>query len=250
MIGWYDKITVSQDRIFLFGMLPDTGGLGTNRGVAIVQFYTLRNHKWRRDTLFVPDLSITRTEIYADQQGNIQISGTVEWDERDVFFLKYDIDGNLVCSDWVRGPMGRTEEGCGITADDAGNFHLLSKVDGSDNINAAWITKYDPTGHEIWSKAFASEKNLGLQSIHTTSDGEIVVAGGYESQVQLVFRVDSTGAMQWRMPDDSTFTFRTMDVGPDYALYFSNLNPGCQYSEPWRRAFGCLRSSRARLACD
>jgi hypothetical protein len=31
--------------------------------------------------------------------------------------------------------------------------------------------------------------------------------------------------MQWRMPVDSMFTFKTMAVGPDGALYFSGLNP-------------------------
>jgi hypothetical protein len=226
LIGSYDKIVVAKDRIFLFGMLPDTGGIGTNRGYTIVQFDTMRNAYWRRDTLFPQNMAIRRTETYADENGNMYVTGTVEWDEKDVFILKYDIDGNLVCGKWMRGPVGRTEEGFGITADRAGNFYLLSKVDGADNVNAAWITKFDPVGLEIWSRSFASEKNLGLQSIHATVDDELVVSGGYESRIQLVFRVDTSGAMQWRMPTDSVFTFRTMAVGPDGALYFSNLRPG------------------------
>ncbi len=226
LAGTYDNMEVTRDRIYLIGFPEDPADSYVAIGFTITQFDTLRQLMWKRDSVFTSGCVIRRAFTYADKEGNIFIVGIAESNERDIFYVKYDIDGNLVCHDWVHGPVGRTEEGFGITADDAGNFYLLSKVDGTDNINAAWITKYDPTGQEIWSKAFASEKNLGLQSIHTTSDGEIVVAGGYESQAQLVFRVDSSGTMQWRMPVDSVFKFISMAVGPDNALYFSNLNPG------------------------
>lgn len=107
----FDKFEVSRDRIFLFAMLPDTGGIGTNRGFSIVQLDTLRRELWRKDTMFAQDVAITRTATYADERGNMYVSGTIEGDEKDVFFLKYDIDGNLVCNKQEHGPVGRTEEG-------------------------------------------------------------------------------------------------------------------------------------------
>lgn len=120
----YDRFEVSKDRIFLFTLLPDTGGTGTHRGVSIVQIDTMRREVWRRDTMFAQDVAITRTATYVDKRGNLYVSGTIEADEKDVFFLKFDIDGNLICSKQERGPVGRNEEGFGITADVAGNFYL------------------------------------------------------------------------------------------------------------------------------
>ena len=223
LVGWYDKLEVSRDRIFLFGMYPDTGGTETNRGYAIVQFDTLRNEVWRRDTIFKPGASITRTETYADMNGNFYLTGAVEYTERDVFFLKYDISGNLVCSQWVHGPADRSEAGCGITTDNAGNFYVLSRVDGADNVNSACITKFDPTGGEIWSGTYATEQGLNLESIHCTADNQLVVGGLYDPDTQLVFIVDSSGVLQWQMPTQDPFSYKTMAVGPAGTFYFSAL---------------------------
>ncbi|MBR9977467.1 MAG: T9SS type A sorting domain-containing protein [Bacteroidetes bacterium] len=223
----YDKFEVSRDRIFLFTPLVDTGGTGIHRGVSIVQIDTMRREVWRRDTMFAQDVSITRTATYVDKSGNLYVSGTIEADEKDVFFLKFDMDGNLICGKRERGPVGRNEEGFGITADAAGNFYLLSKVDSSDNVNSAWITKYDPVGRTIWSKFYAKEWNLGLASIQTTPDDDILVGGGYgqgfETRGHIIFRVDTSGALQWQLPTEPRFAFAGMGIGPDNDLYFIGL---------------------------
>lgn len=234
LAGIFDNIEAARDRIYVIGFPEHPSDMFVATGYTIVQLDTNSHVQWRRDSVFAAGLVIRRAFTYADQNANIYIVGIAESSERDLFYVKYDVDGNLVCSAWVRGPAGRTEEGAGVTADDAGNFYLLSKVDGSDNVNAAWITKFDSAGREIWSKAFANEKNLGLQSIHTTSSGDLFVAGGYESRAQLVFRVDTSGGMQWKMPVDSMFSFQSMSVGPGNALYFSNLNPGWKSSSQVR----------------
>lgn len=223
LVGWYDRLEVSRDRIFLFSMQPDTGGMGTNRGFAVVQFDTLRNEVWRRDTIFKPGTSITRTETYADMNGNFYLTGAIEYTERDVFFLKYDISGNLVCSQWVHGPADRSEAGCGITTDDSGNFYVLSRVDGADNVNSACITKYNPTGGELWSATYTTEQGLSLQSIHCTVDNQLVVGGAYDPDTQLVFIVDTAGVLQWQMPTQDPFSFKKMAVGPASTFYFCAL---------------------------
>jgi len=223
----YDKFEVSRDRIFLFTPLVDTGGTGIYRGVSIVQIDTMRREVWRRDTIFAQDVAITRTVTYVDKRGNMYVSGAIEADEKDVFFLKFDIDGNLICSKRERGPVGRNEEGFGITADAAGNFYLLSKVDSSDNVNSAWITKYDPVGRKIWSKFYEKEWNLGVASIQITPDDEILVGGGFgqgpNGIAHFVFRVDTSGALQWQLPTEPRFKFGSMAVGPDNDVYFIEL---------------------------
>ncbi|MFZ1730122.1 MAG: hypothetical protein WAV84_08350 [Bacteroidota bacterium] len=77
----------TRDRIFLFAMLPDTGGIGTNRGFSIVQLDTLRRELWRKDTMFAQGVAITHTATYADERGNMYVSGTIEGAEKDVFFV-------------------------------------------------------------------------------------------------------------------------------------------------------------------
>jgi hypothetical protein len=177
--------------------------------------------------MFAQNVAITRTETYADRQGNMYVTGSIEENEKDVFFLKFDIAGNLVCSKQERGPVGRNEEGFGITADAAGNFYLLSKVDSSDNVNSAWITKYDSVGRKIWAKFYAKEWNLGVASIQTTPDDEILVGGGYgqgyNGIAHFVFRVDSSGALQWQLPAEPRFQFGSMAIGPDNDVYFIGL---------------------------
>ncbi len=89
-------------------------------------------------------------------------------------------------------------------------MHMPSRSrDSSDNVNAVWITKYDPAGQKICSKVYARECNLGLACIQTTPEGEILVGGGYgqgyDGSVHLVFRVDTSVAMQWKMPIDRMF---------------------------------------------
>jgi hypothetical protein len=110
----------------------------------------------------------------------------------DIFFAKYDTDGNRI---WLKNIGGNFfDEARGITVDKDGNmlvtgfFNSLDMLVGSINlINAgnntadAFIAKYDSNGNALWAKSIGGPNDDIASSVITTTDGNLTIAGYFKS---------------------------------------------------------------------
>lgn len=219
--GQYDNIEIFKDRIYLIDWTWRYNNKANE--VSIAQYDTSMSLKWTRKYSLSQNETMEWCTIYIDNDGNIYISGTRHNAEDDVFFIKYDISGALICDVLERGPAGRSERGSGIATSKDGDIYILSTVDNQNDTRSAWITKYSPSGALVWTRSYETKVSLRMLNIVPASENRFV-AGGYFGGTQVIFEIDDEGNELWRMPTVVKFTFSLMEIGPDGELYLGNVN--------------------------
>ncbi len=219
--GQYENIEVYKDRIYLIAWAWSTPN--NAHEISIAQYDTAMSLKWKRQYVYSQDETLQGCYIYIDDEGSIYICGTRNKDEDDVFFIKYDISGALICDVLERGPVGRSERGSGIATSKDGDMYILSTVDNQNDTRSAWITKYSPSGTVVWTKQYETKVSLRMVNIVSAAEKRFF-AGGYFGGTQVIFEIDDEGNELWRMPTDVKFTFSLMEIGPGGELYLGEVN--------------------------
>ena len=154
--------------------------------------------------------------VSADALGNVFIAGSTYGNlaatnpgSSDVFLAKYDSSGNLV---WTRqlGTNGE-DDGNSVSADGLGNVYIGGATTGilaGTNAGSAdaFISKYDLTGHLLWTRQFGSvDIDIG-QAVSADHLGNVYLAGeiygslvpnGSTSNNAFVSKYDASGNNVW-----------------------------------------------------
>lgn len=113
----------------------------------------------------------------------------------DFFLLKWDVAGNPVWG--VNAGGSQEDEGFGITSDHAGhiyvtgNFHSATIAFEDDTLESAgdrdiFLVKYDTSGHVLWALNSGGELQDRGEDVEIGSDGNIYIAGWFESDSMVV----------------------------------------------------------------
>jgi outer membrane protein assembly factor BamB len=104
-------------------------------------------------------------------------SGSYETGGSDAFLAKYDAAGNQLWS--FTSGMSYPDDGSGVTVAADGTVYLVgqSQVLGSPD-DAAFITRYDATGNQLWSRLFGGVTSYErANAVAVASDGAVYIAG-------------------------------------------------------------------------
>jgi hypothetical protein len=185
-IGW----SVAVDHVgnaFLTGQtLGNLGGLNTGSYDAFLsKFDPAGNVVWTRQ------IGTNRREesrsVTVDSAGNVLIAGVTEGSLRepsagggDAFLVKFDTLGNELWSRQIG--TNTTDFGQSVAVDGLGNAYLTGYTYGSlGGANAgdadAYLTKFDITGNELWTRQFGTSSfDFGV-SVATNNSGDVYVSG-------------------------------------------------------------------------
>lgn len=230
-------------------------------------------------------------DVATDSQGNAFIVGYTEGDlndntsagGQDAYLAKYDATGNLL---WTE-QLGTTqnEQGYGVSVDSLGNAYITGRTYGGLNGNVSaggadmFVTKFNGTGTEQWTRQLGNTGNEWGESIFANSSGSTFVTGPSgdldgETQVgggdAFITQYNSAGVKQSTSLFGGTqYDFSksiTLDgAGNIYLAGFtySNLGGGPAIgedafvtkfdstgSELWTRQLGSVSSGSGSLASD
>jgi hypothetical protein len=109
----------------------------------------------------------------------------------DAFIVKYDASGNFI---WAISFGGSGNEGCGISADAAGNFYLalnsrsntitingISFINTGVSTNECYLIKGDPLGNIIWVKTHFGTSDDTFTALATDALGNTYASGTFVS---------------------------------------------------------------------
>jgi hypothetical protein len=111
---------------------------------------------------------------------------------RDAFVVKYDSLGNVVWATNFGGTDDDYASSISVDINDniiiTGSFKSPSVTFGSSNLANAgmrdiFIAKYDASGNPIWAKSVGGTSNESGNSVATDAIGNIVIAGGFSSNM-------------------------------------------------------------------
>ena len=152
--------------------------------------------------------------IHSDTSGAVYVTGTfesaaVDFDgitltnnnsgTRDLFVVKYDVNGNIL---WAKNVNGNdAETALSIDEDAFGNvyiagyfhssqFHFGGTTITNNGSVDMFVIKYDANGNELWGKGFGGTDNDYGQEISIGPSGGVYIAGFYTSP-RLIFGGDT-----------------------------------------------------------
>jgi hypothetical protein len=160
-------------------------------------------YRWAK--LFGAALDQSAHGVAVDRDGNVFVAGALfgaldlgggaltSAGDADAFVAKLDRNGKHLWSKRF-GDTG-TERALAVAVDAAGNVfiagHASSAVDlgGGPLVSQggfdAFVAKLDPDGAHLWSKSYGSSTNENASSIAVDASGDVVLAGGYTSTLDL-----------------------------------------------------------------
>lgn len=155
-----------------------------------------------------------------DSKGHVYVLGNtdaslgtfINQGAQDVYLRKYDSTGTLI---WEQ-MLGATDtaEGFGLSVDASDNVIVVGAVQGDlseDAIgggNDTFVTKYDSTGQELFTRQIAPGANDGAQDVTVAADGSIFITGYTDSALAstetynggrdgYITKLDSDGNLVW-----------------------------------------------------
>jgi hypothetical protein len=179
--------TDSSGNVFVAGRT--IGSLsGTNSGssdVFVKKYSSNGNEIWAKQ-FGTSDADFGRS-VATDSSGNIFVTGSTRGSlsgsnlgSDDIFLTKYDGAGNEI---WTKQfGTSDTDQGNSVATDSSGNIFVIGTTSGSlsgSNFGYSdiFLTKYDSSGNEIWTKQFGTSSNDEGNSVATDSSGNIFVIG-------------------------------------------------------------------------
>lgn len=200
--------------------------------------------------------------VALDSDGNVYVTGTFkydayfgndslhsDWSGQEVFFAKYDTDGNLI---WVKkfaGPF--SPHSTALCVDKLNNVYVTGGYTNSINFdgtyalqyqggnNRVYIVKFDPAGQFEWADHFGGILNDYPTSIDTDDNGNVFVTGhffltayfgndsltadNYNADIFLA-KYSSVGTYQWAKQIDPTLgTARSIILDEQGNAYICGL---------------------------
>ena len=94
-----------------------------------------------------------------------------------VFLTKYDRNGNLL---WAKkGASGASGIGLAVRTDSTGNIYATSHRPSFSSTPAAFLTRYDSNGFQVWTRSVPQGNGqVQCSSLALDADGNILMAGG------------------------------------------------------------------------
>lgn len=120
--------------------------------------------------------------------GNLSLSNSSNLS--DAFLAKYDPDGEIL---WARNAAGANfDDASSVTVNQAGDIFVAGKFysttlsfgnltisnAGADDI---FLAKYNADGNPVWAKSIGGDKNDSAKSIFADTEGNVLMAGGFQS---------------------------------------------------------------------
>lgn len=127
--------------------------------------------------------------------GGIAIVGIIRgagFGETDVWVVRLDAEAELVWHKVIGGE--KMEWMADIRQTQDGGFVLAGWTESFGQNGDGWIVRLDGEGGIAWQKTLGSSSSEGLDSIHETAEGNLVVGGAAGGNLYLAF-LDSGGSM-------------------------------------------------------
>ncbi len=194
-------------------------GVATINQIAVVDCFlgkydTNGNYIWAFDLGgSVANASTAGTQVITDPSGNIYLAGfftkPTDFDPAagtstlnsvngaDVFFAKYDANGNY---QWAKAFGSGNDDYCnGLTLDGLGNICMAGRLYGPTDYDTGpgtailnpvglydiFVAKYDANGNYIWAFAAGGTNYESPTSIRTDSQNNIYITGGFMGTVDM-----------------------------------------------------------------
>ena len=156
---------------------------GTNKDYLTIKYDNNGNQIWVRNSSYATSAENTPSDIVADNQGNVYVTGHTQ-----IFLtLKYNSVGDLM---WIKTYSGNC---CGtneykekkLEVDKSGNVFVTGNVKNSITNDDLVTIKYDSLGNQVWLKSYNSPSNgsdyaSALKLVYEPGDEmhpDLVVAG-------------------------------------------------------------------------
>jgi len=174
----YNVKTDHQDNVFVTGY---SYGSGTGYDYAIVKYDPNGCKLWSARYNGAGNSSDYAQALTVDRQGNAYVTGYVYniGTGRDYATIKYDPNG---CELWVAcydGPAHGSDYAQALAVDQKGHVYVTGYSYGSGTGYDFATIKYDPQGHEIWTKRYNDPINNGdyARSLALDAEGQVYVTG-------------------------------------------------------------------------
>jgi hypothetical protein len=148
-----------------------------------------------------------------DAQGNVYVAGSMSGDgpgvklgEGPQFVTKLDARGNIL---WTHR-FGHSSVATllpAVTVDAQGHAIVAGATVASGTDSSAFVTKYDPEGAVVWTRAFGGTGADRATGVAVTDDDEIVLVGATSMELpgrtgpgNFVRRYDADGNELWTRP--------------------------------------------------
>jgi beta-propeller repeat-containing protein len=185
----------------------------------------------------------TGNAVTADSSGNIYIAGSTQSfgaGKTSALVLKYDANGNLTWARTWGENKSRSDYGEGVGVDSSGNIYTAGVSEGSANLSAVFLLKFNPAGSLVWQKTFSINNITNIADMVVDSSGAAYLTGetggsNATSEKLVLLKVDTLGTISWlhSLRDNATSS------GEGLALDSS----GSVYVTGFRQSLGAKRSA-------
>jgi lactonase family protein with 7-bladed beta-propeller len=186
-------IVQSNDGGFVFA------GKQSNSSLWITKVDSNGDVVWSKTIQALPSYRDEARDLVASQDGGYLVCGIKDFDlvnrDNDVWMLKFDSSGNLEWEKAFGSDRDDFVNSCTITA--TGEY-LVGGITGQCGAGCfqGWLSKFDTQGNSIWFKSYANDpinSNTRVQSLRSTVNGEIIIAGEIGSEAFSVSKLDING---------------------------------------------------------
>ena len=144
------------------------------------------------------------TDVVLDREDNPRIFGTTQGvlpgqmgaGEEDIFWRKYDPDGNLLSTHQFGTPGGDVITGVG--ADELGNVYVAGSAHDIDYVT---VFKFDANGAELWRNQYEYARSSRASDIAVGPHGDVLIVGsiseGYGAVEAFVRKIGPDGFESW-----------------------------------------------------
>jgi len=200
----FEIVLDEENNIYLSGMTIKNNNMNINEVYYLtVKYDRYGNELW--ETIFKGPGDSYPSALAVDRYGSVYVTGTseIEWDNDDIYTIKYDTNGNELWVAHYNGPKDTDDLVGQIALDGEGNVYIT----GSSEVymmDVDCITiKYDSNGNEEWVKRFGDDAYMTDNSGHglvIDSEGFIYITGGYyydNDHGSFLMKYDNDGNVVW-----------------------------------------------------